>query len=210
MGLVSRVVPHAELEEAVQETIHLVKQTAPRARTLLKRDLNRQLPRIDHEMFAESLRGPEVMEGFAAFVGKLPLMLLTQLREFRRDAFAALLLFCLKLRPGVVERRRFLRELLRLGIACGAPLRLFGVKRAETCRGLVGDAGELFVAIVLEVLACEDERLLSRRQSARLLDPQITQFGLGGAADRFPFRLLLLERGRIRAAKGCALRRLAS
>jgi enoyl-CoA hydratase/carnithine racemase len=72
MGLVSRVVPHAELEEAVAETIDLIKQTAPRARTLLKRDLNRQLPRIDHEMFAESLRGEEVAEGFAAFVAKRP------------------------------------------------------------------------------------------------------------------------------------------
>lgn len=72
MGLVSRVVPHADLEQTVAETLELIKQTAPRARTLLKRDLNRQLPRIDHEMFAESLRGPEVMEGFAAFVGKRP------------------------------------------------------------------------------------------------------------------------------------------
>lgn len=72
MGLVSRVVPHEQLAAAVDETIGWVRQTAPRARTLLKRDLNRQLPGIDMPMFAESLAGDEVREGFAAFVGKRP------------------------------------------------------------------------------------------------------------------------------------------
>ena len=72
MGLVSRVVPHDQLEAAVTETIGWVQQTAPRARTLLKRDLNRQLPTIDMPMFAESLAGDEVREGFAAFVEKRP------------------------------------------------------------------------------------------------------------------------------------------
>jgi enoyl-CoA hydratase len=72
MGLVSRVVPHDQLEAAVDETVGWVRQTGPRARTLLKRDLNRQLPVIDMPMFAESLAGEEVREGFAAFVGKRP------------------------------------------------------------------------------------------------------------------------------------------
>ena len=72
MGLVSRVVPHADLERAVDETIGWIRQTAPRARTLLKRDLNRQLPSLDLPMFAESLAGEEVREGFAAFVAKRP------------------------------------------------------------------------------------------------------------------------------------------
>lgn len=72
MGLVSRVVPHDQLEAAVAETVGWVRQTAPRARTLLKRDLNRQLPSIDFPMFAESLAGEEVREGFAAFVEKRP------------------------------------------------------------------------------------------------------------------------------------------
>ena len=72
MGLVSRVVPHAELESAVVETVRWVQQTGPRARTLLKRDLNRQLPTIDVAMFAESLASEEVREGFAAFVEKRP------------------------------------------------------------------------------------------------------------------------------------------
>lgn len=72
MGLVSRVVPHAELDGAVEETIRWIRETAPGARTALKRDLNRALPRIDLEMFADSLRGAEVAEGFRAFVDKRP------------------------------------------------------------------------------------------------------------------------------------------
>ena len=54
------------------ETIGWVRQTGPGARTLLKRDLNRQLPPIDLPMFAESLASDEVKEGFQAFVEKRP------------------------------------------------------------------------------------------------------------------------------------------
>jgi enoyl-CoA hydratase/carnithine racemase len=72
MGLISRVVPHAQLDDAVVETIGWIRQTGPRARTALKRDLNRQLPVIDYAMFAESLASEEVREGFAAFVEKRP------------------------------------------------------------------------------------------------------------------------------------------
>jgi len=70
MGLVSRVVPHAELAAALAETIAWVRQTGPRARTALKRDLNRQLPPLDIPMFTDSLASEEVREGFAAFVEK--------------------------------------------------------------------------------------------------------------------------------------------
>lgn len=72
MGLIARVVPHDRLEAAVTETIGWIRQTAPRARSLLKRDLNRHLPPIDMPMFAESLAGDEVREGFTAFVEKRP------------------------------------------------------------------------------------------------------------------------------------------
>jgi enoyl-CoA hydratase/carnithine racemase len=72
MGLVSRVVPHADLDAAVAETIAQVRQTGPQARTALKRDLNRQLPTIDFGMFTASLASDEVREGFAAFVEKRP------------------------------------------------------------------------------------------------------------------------------------------
>jgi enoyl-CoA hydratase/carnithine racemase len=72
MGLVSRVVPHGGLDAAVDETVKWIRQTGPRARTALKRDLNRHLPPIDVPMFAESLTSDEVREGFAAFVEKRP------------------------------------------------------------------------------------------------------------------------------------------
>ena len=72
MGLVARVVPHAELEAALSETIARVRQTGPQARAALKRDLNRQLPAIDFTMFMASLGSDEVREGFAAFVEKRP------------------------------------------------------------------------------------------------------------------------------------------
>jgi len=72
MGLISRVVPHAQLDAAVAETIDWLRQTGPRARSALKRDMNRHLPVIDYPMFAESLASDEVREGFAAFVEKRP------------------------------------------------------------------------------------------------------------------------------------------
>lgn len=72
MGLIGRVVPHAQLDAAVVETVDQVRQTGPCARTALKRDLNRHLPAIDFPMFAESLASDEVREGFAAFVEKRP------------------------------------------------------------------------------------------------------------------------------------------
>lgn len=72
MGLISRVVPHDQLETAVAETINWIRQTGPRARSVLKRDINRQLPVIDYPMFAESLASDEVREGFTAFVEKRP------------------------------------------------------------------------------------------------------------------------------------------
>jgi len=72
MGLIARVVPHAQLEAAVAETVDQVRHTGPRARAALKRDLNRHLPPIDFPMFAASLASDEVREGFAAFVEKRP------------------------------------------------------------------------------------------------------------------------------------------
>src|SRR5438034_1374406 len=72
MGLVARVVPPAELEGALADTIARVRQTGPQARAALKRDLNRQLPALDFMMFTASLASDEVREGFAAFVEKRP------------------------------------------------------------------------------------------------------------------------------------------
>jgi enoyl-CoA hydratase/carnithine racemase len=70
MGLVARVVPHAEFPRGVAETVEQIRQTAPRARTSVKRDINRKLPQIDLRMFTDSLASAEVAEGFAAFIEK--------------------------------------------------------------------------------------------------------------------------------------------
>ena len=72
IGLIARVVPHEELPAATDEIIAQVRQTGPAARAALKHQMNRQLPEFDMVMFAESLRGPEVAEGFQAFVEKRP------------------------------------------------------------------------------------------------------------------------------------------
>ncbi|GIW43199.1 MAG: enoyl-CoA hydratase [Candidatus Binatia bacterium] len=70
MGLIARVAPEAHFESAVDELLHELGQTAPRARAMLKRDINRHLPPLDYAMFAESLASDEVREGFAAFLEK--------------------------------------------------------------------------------------------------------------------------------------------
>jgi len=72
MGLVGRVVAEPDLETALDETIARVRTTGPRARTALKRDINRRLPGFDFAMFQESVESDEAREGFAAFVEKRP------------------------------------------------------------------------------------------------------------------------------------------
>lgn len=72
MGLISRVVPHDQLDAAVAETIEQIRSTGPAARRALKRDINRHLPPIDTGMFQDSLAGEECREGFQAFVEKRP------------------------------------------------------------------------------------------------------------------------------------------
>lgn len=72
MGLVSRVVPHDELQPALEETVAQILATGPAARRALKRDINRNLPPIDMGMFQDSLLGEECREGFRAFVEKRP------------------------------------------------------------------------------------------------------------------------------------------
>lgn len=72
IGLVARVVPHEQLPAAVDEIVSQVRQTGPAARAAIKHHMNRQLPEFDMTMFAASLRGPEVAEGFRAFVEKRP------------------------------------------------------------------------------------------------------------------------------------------
>lgn len=72
MGLVGAVVPHDQLDGHVESILAAVAGTGPRARTAVKRDLNRRLPTPDVELFRGAIRSPEMMEGMAAFIEKRP------------------------------------------------------------------------------------------------------------------------------------------
>jgi enoyl-CoA hydratase/carnithine racemase len=70
MGLVGAVVPHDELDAAVDEVIGQIAATGPAARAAVKRDLNQRLPLADVGLFFRSIRSPEMVEGMAAFLEK--------------------------------------------------------------------------------------------------------------------------------------------
>jgi enoyl-CoA hydratase/carnithine racemase len=70
IGLVAKVVPHAELPAQIDWVLEQVRRTGPSARAALKHDINRHLPPFDIPMFARSLASSEVVEGFQAFVEK--------------------------------------------------------------------------------------------------------------------------------------------
>lgn len=70
LGLIARVVPHALLEPTVEEVLAQIRNTGPAARAAVKAEMNRALPAFNMVMFAQSIRGPEVAEGFQAFVEK--------------------------------------------------------------------------------------------------------------------------------------------
>jgi enoyl-CoA hydratase len=72
MGLVGAVVPHDELDAAVDEVVAQIAATGPAARAAVKRDLNQRLPLADVGLFFRSIRSPEMVEGMAAFVEKRP------------------------------------------------------------------------------------------------------------------------------------------
>jgi enoyl-CoA hydratase/carnithine racemase len=70
MGLVGKVVPHDELDAAVERALAAIARTGPRARSSIKRDLNRRLPVHDTEMFRAAIGSPEMVEGMHAFLEK--------------------------------------------------------------------------------------------------------------------------------------------
>jgi enoyl-CoA hydratase len=72
MGLVGAVVPHDELDARVSEAIERIALTGPRARTAVKRDLNRRLPVADVDLFRKAITSAEMREGMSAFVQKRP------------------------------------------------------------------------------------------------------------------------------------------
>ena len=73
MGLLSRVVPHDDLEEAATAAAHEVMQTAPAARAQVKRMLNERYGQIDYQtMFWALDHSDEPREGMRAFMEKRP------------------------------------------------------------------------------------------------------------------------------------------
>jgi enoyl-CoA hydratase len=71
IGLLSRVVPHDELEDAALEAAHQVLRTAPSARAHVKRMLNERYGQIDYQtMFWALEHSPEPREGMRAFMEK--------------------------------------------------------------------------------------------------------------------------------------------
>ncbi len=70
IGLVGKVVPHADLEKAVQKALDEICRTAPKARAMVKDDINRRLPVPDVNMFRRAILSEEMVEGFRAFLEK--------------------------------------------------------------------------------------------------------------------------------------------
>jgi len=70
IGLVAKVVAHDQLGAEIETVLGQIKLTGPQARAAVKRDMNRRLPQFDIAMFGDSLRSPEVAEGFRAFAEK--------------------------------------------------------------------------------------------------------------------------------------------
>jgi len=71
-GLVSRVVPHAELLERARAAAEDILRTGPDSRLQVKRALNAHYGLVDFMSFWASVRGPEAREGMTAFAEKRP------------------------------------------------------------------------------------------------------------------------------------------
>jgi len=69
-GLVSRMVPHEELDAAAEQAAREVMQSAPEAREQFKRIVHGDFGVIDEATFFASLRGAEAREGTTAFAEK--------------------------------------------------------------------------------------------------------------------------------------------
>jgi len=69
-GLVAKVVPHESLDEAVAHVLAAVRRTGPQARTAVKEEMERHVPKADINLFKRSLLSPEMVEGMRAFLEK--------------------------------------------------------------------------------------------------------------------------------------------
>jgi enoyl-CoA hydratase len=66
-GLIARVVPHEQLQEAARAVLHDCLQMAPLARVSVKRGINARYGRYDRMAMDLSMAGPEMLEGWRAF-----------------------------------------------------------------------------------------------------------------------------------------------
>jgi enoyl-CoA hydratase/carnithine racemase len=72
MGLIARLVPHADLDEAAHGVALDLLEAAPAARASWKRAAHEHIGWVDHEATERSYRTAEAEEGFAAFVERRP------------------------------------------------------------------------------------------------------------------------------------------
>jgi enoyl-CoA hydratase/carnithine racemase len=71
LGVIARVVPHDELRDAATRAVREILQTAPGARTHVKRMLNERYGSVDYQtMFWALQQSPEPREGMRAFMEK--------------------------------------------------------------------------------------------------------------------------------------------
>jgi enoyl-CoA hydratase/carnithine racemase len=70
MGIVGKVVPHAELDAATDRALAAIANTGPLARAAIKRDLNQRLPVHDTDLMRRSIGTGEMVEGMRAFIDK--------------------------------------------------------------------------------------------------------------------------------------------
>jgi enoyl-CoA hydratase/carnithine racemase len=72
IGLVSKVVDHDRLQEAAQEIVLEILETAPEARKQWRRAANALYGAVDEETLDRATAGPEAVEGMAAFLEHRP------------------------------------------------------------------------------------------------------------------------------------------
>jgi|GEM_PF-200482 enoyl-CoA hydratase/carnithine racemase len=70
IGLVGRVVPHADLDAETEAMIERVRKTGPVARALMKRQMWQSLPPVDVGGYWERIGTPETAEAWTAFLDK--------------------------------------------------------------------------------------------------------------------------------------------
>lgn len=70
IGLINRVVPHEQLDGAIEEMIQKILAGGPRTLCMFKRLLNQQIGEFDTRVVIESLSSDEGREGMAAFAQK--------------------------------------------------------------------------------------------------------------------------------------------